>query len=68
MTNSFDMISLPDPALPAFDLLPHILLDSFYITVVTYSVSLSMALVLAKKDHYEVNANQELLAQVTCRI
>ena len=53
------------PALPPFDLMPKILIDSFIITMVSYSISMSMALIFAQKLNYEVDANQELVAQVT---
>ncbi|XP_018576985.1 solute carrier family 26 member 10 isoform X2 [Anoplophora glabripennis] len=53
---------LPEPALPAFELIPHIFLDSFVITMVSYTVTMSMALIFARKLMYEVDSNQELLA------
>lgn len=40
-----------------------VLLDGFTIAIVSYSVTLSMALIFAQKLNYEVDANQELLAQ-----
>lgn len=59
--------SLPEPALPAFELIPHIFLDSFVITMVSYTITMSMALIFARKLMYEVDSNQELLALVsTC--
>lgn len=56
---------LPDPALPSFTLLPDVLLDAFVITMVSYTITMSMALIFAQKLHYEVDSNQELLAQVS---
>lgn len=50
--------------MPAFDLIPSILVDSFVITMVTYTITLSMALIFARKLMYEVDSNQELLALV----
>ncbi|XP_014203830.1 solute carrier family 26 member 10 isoform X2 [Copidosoma floridanum] len=53
---------IPEPQLPAFNLLPKIALDSFAITIISYTVTMSMSLIFAKKLHYEVDSNQELLA------
>lgn len=54
---------LPEPQLPPLDLLSSVLVDGFTIAIVAYSVSLSLALLFAQKLHYEVDPNQELLAQ-----
>lgn len=59
---------LPDPALPSFTLLPDVLLDAFVITMVSYTITMSMALIFAQKLHYEVDSNQELLAQVSLQL
>ncbi|KAI4455118.1 sulfate transporter [Holotrichia oblita] len=53
---------LPPPALPAFSLMPHIIVDCLIITIVSYTITISMAFIFAQKAHYEVDANQELLA------
>ncbi|KAK9751232.1 Sulfate permease family [Popillia japonica] len=53
---------LPAPALPAFSLMPHIIVDCLIITIVSYTITISMAFIFAQKAHYEVDANQELLA------
>ncbi|KRT81144.1 hypothetical protein AMK59_5643, partial [Oryctes borbonicus] len=53
---------LPPPALPAFSLMPYIAVDSFVIAIVSYTITISMAFIFAQQAHYEVNANQELLA------
>ncbi|KAF5287626.1 hypothetical protein FQA39_LY15829 [Lamprigera yunnana] len=53
---------LPTPDLPVFSLLPNIAVDAFIITMVSYTITMSMALIVAQKAHYEVDANQELLA------
>ncbi|XP_039751881.1 prestin isoform X2 [Pararge aegeria] len=53
---------LPDANVPPIELLPRIALDAFTITMVTYTISMSMALIFAAKEKYEVDANQELLA------
>ncbi|XP_022120011.2 prestin isoform X1 [Pieris rapae] len=53
---------LPVPEVPPMQLLPDIALDAFTITMVTYTISMSMSLIFAAKEKYEVDANQELLA------
>ncbi|KAJ8712908.1 hypothetical protein PYW08_008212 [Mythimna loreyi] len=53
---------LPEPEIPPLELLPTIAVDAFTITMVTYTISMSMALIFAAKDKYEIDANQELLA------
>jgi len=45
-------------------LVPNIALESLIIAVIAYIVSLSMALIFAQKNKYEIDPNQELLAQV----
>lgn len=52
----------PKPALPAFELIPDLFLESFVITMVSYTITMSMALIFARKLMYEVDSNQELLA------
>ncbi|XP_076760802.1 prestin isoform X1 [Xylocopa sonorina] len=56
-------VGLPVPSLPPLSLVPNILLDSFTITMVSYTISMSMALIFAQKLNYEVDSNQELMAQ-----
>nr|XP_022906818.1 solute carrier family 26 member 6-like [Onthophagus taurus] len=54
---------LPFPMAPPFSLMNEIMLDSFIIAVVSYTINLSMGMIFAQKLGYEVDANQELLAQ-----
>ncbi|XP_043674844.1 prestin-like [Vespula pensylvanica] len=56
-------VGLPEPSMPPLSLIPNVLLDSFVITLVSYTISMSMALIFAQKAGYEVDANQELVAQ-----
>ncbi|XP_041785260.1 solute carrier family 26 member 10-like [Anopheles merus] len=56
---------LPAPTLPDFSLMPSILIDSFPVAMVGYTVSVSMALIFAKKENYEIGFNQELFAMGT---
>ncbi|XP_063234740.1 prestin-like isoform X2 [Bacillus rossius redtenbacheri] len=53
---------LPAPSLPPFSLLADVALDSLTITMVSYTITMSMALIFAQKLGYEVESNQELLA------
>lgn len=45
--------------------MPSILIDSFPVAMVGYTVSVSMALIFAKKENYEIGFNQELFAMGT---
>ncbi|KAL6440663.1 hypothetical protein ACFW04_003265 [Cataglyphis niger] len=56
-------VGLPVPSMPPLSLIPHILVDSFVITMVAYTISISMALIFAQKMGYEIDSNQELVAQ-----
>lgn len=53
---------LPPPQAPPMELFPRVLVDSFVITVVAYTVSYSIAKILAKKHNYTIDATQELYA------
>ncbi|GFG31126.1 hypothetical protein Cfor_12776, partial [Coptotermes formosanus] len=59
---------LPYPTLPPFSLFPKILMDSLTITMVAYTIAMSMALIFAQRHNYEVDSNQELFAQGTSNI
>uniref|UniRef100_A0A182UEH2 STAS domain-containing protein n=1 Tax=Anopheles melas TaxID=34690 RepID=A0A182UEH2_9DIPT len=58
-------LSFSAPTLPDFSLMPSILIDSFPVAMVGYTVSVSMALIFAKKENYEIGFNQELFAMGT---
>uniref|UniRef100_A0A1B6L5G6 STAS domain-containing protein n=2 Tax=Graphocephala atropunctata TaxID=36148 RepID=A0A1B6L5G6_9HEMI len=53
---------LPKPEVPPLSLIPNILVDGLVIAIVAFSINISMASIFARKDNYEVDANQELLA------
>ncbi|CAB3220322.1 unnamed protein product [Arctia plantaginis] len=53
---------LPLPQVPPLDLMGYLVVDAFMLTMVTYSITLSMGLIFAVKEKYEIDANQELLA------
>ncbi|XP_011502509.1 PREDICTED: solute carrier family 26 member 10-like [Ceratosolen solmsi marchali] len=55
-------VGFPKPKIPPMELLPSIILDSFVITMVSYTITMSMALTFAQKLNYDVNSNQELIA------
>lgn len=57
-------MGLPLPHLPPIRLLWIVAIDSIAIAIVSYTVTISMAMILAKKHNYEVRPNQELLAMV----
>lgn len=50
--------------MPPTKLLWLVAVDAIAISIVSYSVTISMAMIFAKKQSYEVNANQEMLALV----
>jgi MFS superfamily sulfate permease-like transporter len=50
---------------PHVGLAGQLLVDSFITAVVSYATLMSMALILARGENYEVDANQELLALVS---
>lgn len=50
--------------MPPTNLLLLVAADTIAISIVSYSVTISMAMIFAKKQSYEVNANQEMLAMV----
>lgn len=52
----------PDFEVPDLDLAKNLLVDGFIVAMVSYTVTVSMALIFAQKLNYEVNFNQELLA------
>ncbi|XP_046815512.1 sulfate transporter isoform X1 [Vespa crabro] len=53
---------LPTAELPTLELLPLVAVDSIAITMVSYTITMSMALIFAQKLNYEVDSNQELFA------
>ncbi|XP_053595397.1 solute carrier family 26 member 6 [Microplitis demolitor] len=53
---------LPKPALPTIELIGNVMVDCIAITMVSYTVTLSMALIFAQKLHYNIDSNQELFA------
>lgn len=57
-------LGLPLPKMPSTSLLWTVVFDAIPVTIVSYSVTISMAMILAKKQNYEVRPNQELLAMV----
>lgn len=59
---------LPVPTVPHFELFGDILVDGFTHTMVTYTITLSMGLIFASREKYEIDANQELLAMGSSNI
>lgn len=57
-------MGLPMPEMPPIKLIGMVAIDTIAISIVSYTVTISMALIFAKKQNYEVRPNQELLAMV----
>lgn len=55
-------LGFPAPQLPPVELMWTVAVEAIPITIVSYSVTISMAMILAKKQNYEVRPNQELFA------
>ncbi|XP_022107835.1 solute carrier family 26 member 6-like isoform X2 [Acanthaster planci] len=53
---------LPVPELPTFSYMNSMITDAIIIAIVTFSVSVSMGYIFAKRNNYEIDANQELIA------
>lgn len=53
---------LPPFEFPSLKIVQLVFVDSIATAIVTYSIMISMALMFAQKDKYEVRANHELLA------
>ncbi|XP_011313736.1 sulfate transporter isoform X3 [Fopius arisanus] len=58
---------LPKPEIPTFQLLPTVAVDCIAITMVSYTITLSMALIFAQKLQYDIDSNQELFAMVALK-
>lgn len=58
-------VGLPPPTLPNLSLWKELLVDAIAIAIVSYSVTVSMALIFGQKLKYEIDFNQELLAMVS---
>lgn len=54
-------IGLPSIQPPPFYLIPNLIVDGLLISIVAFSINISMASILAKKK-YKIDSNQELLA------
>ncbi|KAL7034789.1 hypothetical protein ACKWTF_008094 [Chironomus riparius] len=61
-------LGLPEPSIPRFDLWRELLVDSIAIAFVSYSITVSMALIFGQKYKYEIGFNQEILALSVCNI
>ncbi|XP_059607862.1 solute carrier family 26 member 10-like isoform X2 [Phlebotomus argentipes] len=55
-------LGFPMLTTPKFALVPKIATESFIIAIVSYTVTVSMALIFAQKLQYKIRFNQELLA------
>jgi sulfate/bicarbonate/oxalate exchanger SAT-1, putative (fragment) len=59
---------LPSVEVPRLDLLPSLIPDAFVISIVTFTISLSLGKLYAKKYKYQVRPNQELIAMGTANL
>lgn len=57
-------LRLPEASLPPMWLVPKILFQSLPIALVGFTITFSMASILAKKGNYQIRANQEAAALV----
>ncbi|KAF7995780.1 hypothetical protein HCN44_006887 [Aphidius gifuensis] len=53
---------LPAFELPPLELVPVVAIDCIAISMVSYTITLSMAMIFAQKLHYNIDSNQELFA------
>ncbi|XP_793050.4 pendrin isoform X3 [Strongylocentrotus purpuratus] len=56
------------PSIPPFGYMSILIADAFVIAIVAFSVSVSLSVIFAKRNKYEVSANQELLGYGTSNI
>ena len=54
---------MPPPAFPEPDIMSQVIGDAIAVAIVAFAISVSMAQLFAKKHNYEVDSNQELLAE-----
>ena len=56
------------PTVPSFTIIGRLIFpDALIIAIVAYVISVSMAKIFANKHNYSIDANQELVAQVSLR-
>lgn len=55
-------VGIPEPVMPPVALLQAVAIDAIAISIVSYSIVMSMGMIFAQKEGYEVRANQELIA------
>ncbi|XKL65796.1 hypothetical protein PGB90_009216 [Kerria lacca] len=56
-------IGIPEPKPPPVSIMSNIASESLVIAIIAYIISVSMAMIFAQKNKYEIKANQEFLAQ-----
>ena len=54
----FIVYSLPGTSLPNIGLIPHLIQDAFVISIISFSISVSISKVAAKDLGYTINSNQ----------
>lgn len=61
-------VGMPVPTPPNFSMLPDLIADCFAISIVVFAISVSMGKILANKNDYEIDSNQELVANAISNI
>uniref|UniRef100_A0A2C9KKB5 STAS domain-containing protein n=1 Tax=Biomphalaria glabrata TaxID=6526 RepID=A0A2C9KKB5_BIOGL len=59
---------VPAPTLPRFTVLPNIVSDVVALTAITFAMTISMAMLMAKIHNYDVDSNRELIAYGLCNL
>lgn len=57
-------LGLPLPEFPPLDLVAKVAIGSLPISIVSYSISISISLIISVKRKYDIRPNQELVAMV----
>jgi len=56
-------VGIPEPVVPTLELIPQVFMDSIAPAVVAFAIGLGLGKMFGQKHGYEVQSNQELLAQ-----
>lgn len=61
-------LGLPMPETPPIELIGKVAIGALPLSIVSYSISISVSLIMAAKKNYDVRPNQELVAMVRVRV
>ncbi|CAL1543425.1 unnamed protein product [Lymnaea stagnalis] len=59
---------MPTPGIPNFAILPNIYVDILVLTTISFAMTISMAMLMAKIHGYDIDSNQELIAYGICNV